>query len=179
MVMMAHMWIVAPQFSEWRKFYFIEGGVDLFFGISGFIIVTRLLPVSGSFRSFALPFWIRRVFRLWPAAMFWALVTTIFAAALDPDGRLGSPLGFAATALFASLNIANLQAADCAGNGVLFPCDNGAALGHYWSLSLEEQFYWVIPFVLYFCPRKDWLFFFFASAGLLLTVQNIDGPASY
>src|SRR5215468_9030941 len=47
------------------------GGVDLFFAISGFVIASSLLrqPRDSRFRDFAQPFYVRRIFRIWPAAL--------------------------------------------------------------------------------------------------------------
>src|SRR5450631_821637 len=59
------------------------GGVDLFFCISGFVITRTLIdsvsPRSGTanFLEFAIPFWIRRIFRIWPAAFFWLAVAIL------------------------------------------------------------------------------------------------------
>src|SRR5215469_12060873 len=52
------------------------GGVDLFFAISGFVIASSLLRQrrSSRFRDFAVPFYVRRIFRIWPAALLWLFI---------------------------------------------------------------------------------------------------------
>jgi peptidoglycan/LPS O-acetylase OafA/YrhL len=74
----------------WGPPYLVQlwGGVDLFFCISGFVIARSLIieaPSSGGARNFllfAIPFWIKRVFRIWPAAFTWLACQT--ASKTDP-----------------------------------------------------------------------------------------------
>ena len=51
-------------------------GVEVFFVISGFVIASSLLrqPRETRFRDFAQPFYVRRIFRIWPAALLWLLI---------------------------------------------------------------------------------------------------------
>lgn len=93
-------------------------GVDLFFAISGLLITSQLME-GGDLRSF----YIRRAFRILPPAILYLGV--VFALGLVARGDV-----------FACLAIHRNYV-----RGSNFSV-------HFWSLSLEEQFYLVWPFVL-------------------------------
>jgi peptidoglycan/LPS O-acetylase OafA/YrhL len=125
-------------------------GVDLFFCISGFVIADSLLrqpPTSftwASFRALVAPFWIRRAFRLLPSAWFWVIVWLLVAAFYNSRGYSGESLpATVRDAVFAMLNLANVHYIRCS------PTDTCGNLGIFWSLSLEEQFYLVLPVLLF------------------------------
>ncbi|WP_160297423.1 acyltransferase family protein [Caballeronia zhejiangensis] len=153
----AHLARLVPSWDRWVYAFWLGGGVDLFFAISGFII-TRSLLESGkregekSRVAIMSAFWIRRVFRLWPAAIFWAAATVIAAATFN---RLGLFLTFDRTLKFALAGmgqVANIYTAVCS-RAQPVPCQF-SNLAIYWSLSLEEQFYVLFPLALLFVPRR-------------------------
>ena len=120
-------------------------GVDAFFVISGFLIIGLLwreLSTTGtvSLRSF----YARRARRLLPAAVV-VIVATVLAS-----WRLLSPLRSASVArdgLASAFYVVNHR---LAGVGTDY-LDAGAPpspLQHYWSLSVEEQFYLVVPIAI-------------------------------
>lgn len=125
-------------------------GVDLFFCVSGFIItktiMDKLLPghTTKDFFSFAIPFWVRRIYRLWPSAWFWLSFTTIATVAFNQTGVFGEPFKAILYQVYAMLNIANLYGFECS---KVASCGNNQV---FWSLSLEEQFYWIFPIALFF-----------------------------
>jgi peptidoglycan/LPS O-acetylase OafA/YrhL len=123
------------------------GGVDLFFCISGFVIAGSLLRQKrlGSFREFAVPFYIRRIFRIWPAALLWLFIP-IFAAWFLGASAFGKYESVLADGVAAAFQVANFYFMLCTG-----ACGKEAI---YWSLSLEEQFYLIFPFLLFFMPRR-------------------------
>lgn len=126
-------------------------GVDLFFSVSGFVIASSLLRERDrhtSFRRFAVPFWIRRIFRLWPGAWLWAAIAVVLACTFNSTGLFGVPANTARDAAMAVLNVANFHQLGCLREHTC------GALRIYWSLSLEEQFYWVFPFAAYFLGRR-------------------------
>jgi peptidoglycan/LPS O-acetylase OafA/YrhL len=66
-------------------------GVDVFFAISGYVITLSLLKAShisscnstkGRLLNIYL-FWIRRIFRIWPACWFWAIAVVFFQIVFD------------------------------------------------------------------------------------------------
>jgi peptidoglycan/LPS O-acetylase OafA/YrhL len=133
------------------------GGVDLFFCISGYVIARSLIeevPRSGggaAFLKFAIPFWIKRIFRIWPAAFLWIGIALLLASFFNRTGSFGPLRANLADALAAVLQVANLHYLDCLTfkNG-----DCYTLMGIYWSLSLEEQFYILFPFLLFLVPGR-------------------------
>lgn len=125
-------------------------GVDVFFVISGFLITGLLLKeAERSDRISLVGFWARRMRRLLPAASFVLLVTLAVSMALLPATRwLDVYRDVIASALYIqNWNLAG-QAVDYAARGAA-----PSPLQHYWSLSIEEQFYLVWPVVLYWLHR--------------------------
>ncbi len=127
-------------------------GVDLFFVLSGFLITTLLLEEHAergriSFRGF----YRRRARRLLPVAfagIVCAEIVLLGATLAGPEAGTQALGG-----LFAALYVENLA-------HYLHP-PVIAGLGHYWSLSQEEQFYFLWPpilaLLLRFRVRSHWL----------------------
>jgi peptidoglycan/LPS O-acetylase OafA/YrhL len=118
-------------------------GVSVFFTLSGFLITSLLLRErAATGRVDAAAFWIRRVRRLAPA--------TLLALA---GVAVGTTLGWFATtrslraemlgALFQVENWVALVAGRSYGD--LFRAPSPVA--HFWSLAIEEQWYWLWPLV--------------------------------
>ena len=137
----------------YRTFGFWSG-VDLFLVISGFVIARNLLPMLASaqgpleFFNTSLSFWVRRAWRLLPSAWLWLVVILLCAAGFNDSGSFQPWSANVEGAVAAVLNIANLRTVYAYNHyptGAAFP---------YWSLSLEEQFYVVLPFLVYFARRR-------------------------
>jgi peptidoglycan/LPS O-acetylase OafA/YrhL len=129
-------------------------GVDLFFCISGFVIAASLLREAraGAFFDWAVPFWIKRAWRIWPAAFVWLAIGIGASKFFNASGVFGGFTANIADGVAAVAQVANFHFLGCwyYHQGA---CGNQAI---YWSLSLEEQFYFVFPFVLFLLPRR-WL----------------------
>ncbi|MBK0422258.1 acyltransferase [Leucobacter sp. CSA2] len=120
-------------------------GVDVFFVISGFLITAHLLrEVEATGKIRLARFWARRVLRLIPAAMLVLAVSLVAVLTLLPAitrGRSLTEIGFATTYLL------NWRlAADSV--DYLGSTNQPSIVQHYWSLSVEEQFYLVWPIII-------------------------------
>ncbi|MDR5782832.1 acyltransferase [Caballeronia sp. LZ065] len=119
-------------------------GVMIFFVLSGYLI-TGILKAewqsSGTLRL--APFYMKRALRIWPAFYTYLAVIALlsFAGRVDVD-----PSQFAV----AALHVWNFSGvAGMSSINALHP-DGAWYLGHFWTLALEEQFYWFWPPLLYF-----------------------------
>lgn len=105
-------------------------GVDVFFVISGFLITRLLIGEQRRTGSISLKdFYIRRLFRIFPANYFYVLVIWLCSVA----------------GLFVLEGRDIWRAVTYTMNYVVNP---NWYLGHLWSLSVEEQFYLLWPFLL-------------------------------
>ncbi|WP_164863470.1 acyltransferase family protein [Agromyces sp. LHK192] len=120
-------------------------GVDVFFVISGFLItgaLVRELDSNGRIRLRR--FWGRRVRRLMPAATLVILVTLLVAYLVMPPTAWA---GLAAQGIAASVSVQNWALLANSVN-YLHASELPSPLQHFWSLSVEEQYYLVLPLVL-------------------------------
>ena len=129
-------------------FSFMPGGyvgVDVFFVISGFLITSLLLrEAAKSGRISLADFYARRARRLLPAAS----VVLLFTAAAGSFVLPGQDkLNLGSDVIAATLYVINWALAF---RSVDYLAEDAApsALQHYWSLSVEEQFYVVWPLVI-------------------------------
>lgn len=103
-------------------------GVQIFFVLSGYLITFQLLSEEKiNLRAF----YVRRAFRIFPAA-FSYLSVLVLLTLLTPHKFCGADI-WACLLLF---------------RNYLPESDGNAFTGHYWSLSLEEQFYLFWPSIL-------------------------------
>lgn len=140
-------------------------GVDVFFVISGYLITLIIYDdcIRGRF-SFS-RFYQRRIARIFPAFFAVALATLVGASLIYSAQDYASA---GANLAAAALSVANLKYMF---QGSYFEISPDAQpYLHYWSLSVEEQFYMVFPLVLYLVYR-------FARRHLIL-VLTVVGAGS-
>lgn len=127
-------------------------GVDIFFVISGFLITSMIKKQieRGSF-SF-IEFYYRRAKRLLPAAYVTFAVTAAVSAWLLTSNEFLHFRNQLVGAITFTANVALWrQGTYFGGDAELKP------LLHTWSLSIEEQYYLLMPALLFLLPRKWWL----------------------
>ncbi|WP_068402264.1 acyltransferase family protein [Kribbia dieselivorans] len=120
-------------------------GVDIFFVISGFLITSQMLREIGRDGTVSLTkFYSRRARRLLPAASTVLLFTAVVGWFVLPAADRANLASDVITATFYVINWAlAFRAVDYLAE------DAGAsALQHYWSLSVEEQFYVIWPLLM-------------------------------
>jgi peptidoglycan/LPS O-acetylase OafA/YrhL len=116
-------------------------GVSTFFTLSGFLITSLLLGERGAKGRISLGrFWARRMRRLLPASAL-TLVGVAFASLVFADLRTD---GLGGDIVASSLQVANWRFLfDDQAYADLFASPSPVL--HFWSLAIEEQFYWVFP----------------------------------
>jgi peptidoglycan/LPS O-acetylase OafA/YrhL len=129
-------------------------GVDLFFAISGILICTRLLEEKERKGRISLGgFYIRRIFRILPPALAYLAVVGVL-------GLIGT-IHVGLTSWLDSLFFVN--------NYYIANPRNPLALytNHFWSLGIEEQFYLLLPGILFLFPRRHtWVLAVLTAASL-------------
>ena len=121
-------------------------GVSAFFTLSGFLITTLLLDEHRRAGRIAIgPFLLRRVRRLLPAATTTVVAVVLLGLAGVWDTAQRSAVHSGAPA--ALLQLANWEMIRSPRSYAdLFSAPS--PLQHFWSLAIEEQFYWVFPTLL-------------------------------
>jgi peptidoglycan/LPS O-acetylase OafA/YrhL len=135
--------VVANHLAGWPTGSFV--GVDVFFVISGYLITGILVREfetrqTISFRGF----YARRVKRILPAGLFVIGVTVCATRVLAGIDRYHTTAADAISAVLFSANWHFARTGVNYFNQSLPP----SPLQHYWSLSVEEQFYFVWPWLL-------------------------------
>ena len=121
-------------------------GVDVFFVISGFLITGLLLrELDRDRRVDFLAFYARRVRRLLPAALL-AIGVVVTAAAVLLTAPARGEVGLDGAA--ASIYVSNIRLMREVFPGLVPPAQHPLVFHHFWSLSVEEQFYVLWPLIL-------------------------------
>lgn len=141
-----------PLKEQVYSYFTFWSGVDVFFVISGFVIARdffeRQRLGQNSYWRVTIAFWIRRAFRILPSAWIWLAAFLFGSLYLNSTGAFGnyeSTLGNSIAGFFQYANYYQVQCAwlnNCSINGI------------YWSLSLEEQFYLVLPIVIFIFRKR-------------------------
>ncbi|MGP5524298.1 acyltransferase family protein [Glutamicibacter arilaitensis] len=119
-------------------------GVDVFFVISGFLITSHLIARPPRSLPDVADFWMRRVKRLIPASFLVILFTVVGVWLIAPETvwKDWGLQALAATFYFQNWFLATNKV-DYLAEG-----DSASPFQHFWSLSAEEQFYFVWPMLL-------------------------------
>jgi len=150
LVMAIHLFKRAAYFTEHpvlKRLTYITSvgwiGVDIFFTLSGFLITSILLKAKNEEHYFK-NFYIRRILRIFPLYYAAIVLVLLFVPKLEPEftQNLGRILPLM---LLYQQNWA--------------PLINGFHITKYlsitWSLAIEEQFYFIWPFIVYKLNREQ------------------------
>lgn len=161
-------------------------GVDIFFVISGYVITASLSGrQSKNFLDFVTLFWARRIRRLVPALAVFVVITSVLICLFNADP--GPALGMAWRSL---CGISNLQFYK-ESTDYFAPSIELNPFIHTWSLGVEEQFYLLFPFLIWFSGFAQQaakgarnLFFWVAvltaaSLTSFISLYQINPPAAY
>lgn len=150
--------------SSWLPGGFI--GVDVFFVISGFLMTSIIIDQKYKNTFSYHDFYLKRLKRIFPAYVFFIFITLLLGGfiylnrdiwTLQKSG--GSALLFVSNLLFARGD--SYFGAQLSENPFL----------HTWSLAVEMQFYFILPFILIFSPRK----YLFKIISLFIVILTIYG----
>ena len=120
-------------------------GVDIFFVISGFVITSSLYQrPSKNFKDFIIGFYERRIKRLVPSLSVFVLIMSIAICLFNPKPDLSLSTGLAS--LFGLSNLFLLKES----TNYFAQSTELNVFTHTWSLSVEEQFYLLFPFLIWF-----------------------------
>jgi peptidoglycan/LPS O-acetylase OafA/YrhL len=136
-------------------------GVDLFFAISGVLICSRLLEEERVTGGISLKgFYIRRIFRICPPAWLYLVVYLLLSLfhllPVDVGGLLAS-----------FLMVRNFWV------GIAGDVPRTWYTIHFWSLSVEEHFYLLLPSLLIFVKRRRAVLLGALSAAVMLWVMLV------
>ncbi|MBF0468609.1 MAG: acyltransferase [Desulfamplus sp.] len=166
MVMMMHAPIGMPhpyaeKYSVIMAFIHPAVGVDIFFVISGYLMGVTFLDRTSLCTDFSekvsltAKFYLRRFWRLFPASFFWITLTLIVGVISKDHEVWLSPQALYKAWVASVLCFRNFEESL-----------HVTHLGYYWSLSMENQFYVLLPLAWFFICRK----WFWKVVGLLCVI---------
>lgn len=118
-------------------------GVSVFFTLSGYLITSLLLRERADTGSALRGFYTRRAKRLLPASLLCLTAVSIASS----QGRFETATGLPRQIVMAALHLANWDALTRQVSYAALIQTAASPLDHFWSLAIEEQFYWVWPLV--------------------------------
>lgn len=120
-------------------------GVDIFFVISGYVITSSLSGRrSENLGDFLSGFYERRIKRLTPALVVFVLISSILICLFDPNPATAINTGI--TSLFGLSNLYLFKQS----TDYFTQSTELNPFTHTWSLGVEEQFYLLFPFLIWF-----------------------------
>lgn len=153
---------IEHYFSTWV-------GVDIFFVISGYLMGAILLGRTTEINTVeqkleqTILFLKKRFLRLFPASFFWVTVVLLLGSVSGDSAIWAMRHDLFAKWVASIFQIRNFE-------NSLHP----SSLGWYWSLSLENQFYFILPLV-WFSIGKRYFWWFIMTLAVALLVWSPGG----
>lgn len=131
-------------------------GVSVFFVISGFLITFLLLQEKELTNKIDVgAFYVRRILRIWP--LYLVLVTVVFLALPFVYQLTNSGIENNANLWYYVFFISNFDVLHIADAGQQAFMQSSVT----WSVSIEEQFYLIWPWLFFIVPKRLYIFIFF------------------
>ena len=163
------------------KLPYFEGGylgVDIFFVISGFLITKIILQDLDDKKFTIKNFYLRRIRRIIPLVLFVTFVSLIFAYLIFFPKEFND---FLKSIFFINLFISNIWYGSKGGYfGPVLEQDPSI---HFWSLSVEEQFYLFYPilFLIFFKTKKirNFIFLMYIIIFFSFSISQFGGNLKF
>lgn len=158
-----------PYGDKYNFFRYGQYGVQLFFMISGFVIV-KTLETTPSTKQF----WIKRLIRLWPPLLISLILIFLFLTWFDQESLF--PNGHKIQNLFSSITMINPNILN-----KLNKTSVDYLNGSYWSLWPEIQFYFLCSTVYFFDKSNFYRNYFILAfcSNLTFYILKTDFWAGY
>jgi peptidoglycan/LPS O-acetylase OafA/YrhL len=135
-------------------------GLYIFFSMSGFLITYLLIHEHKAYgKIFVVPFYFRRILRIWPL-YFLLLAVCFFVYPYFSGYHTPNDTRWAYTLFYANFNVIK--------NGF-----DAGGIGHLWAISVEEQFYLLLPLTMLLVPIRYMHYLFGAIIMGSLTFRAI------
>ena len=132
---------------HFNKYFLSSGflGVDIFFVISGYVITSSLLNKTyRSLKEIVREFYFKRIKRIFPALTFYVVITSLLICFFDPEPLINLRTGIASIFGISNLYLFRYST-DYFAQATEFN-----VFTHTWSLGVEEQYYFLFPFLFWF-----------------------------
>ncbi len=148
MVVLGHFKLLSGTAYPPFPFNLADAAVDSFFVVSGYLITGSYERCHGLW-----PFYVRRIFRLYPMYLCIVLLQAAIMLALLPGGPLSEPRS-TLDYLAANMLLANFLQYDI--GGVLAGLHNPGINPSLWTLKIEIGFYLIVPLIYTAIRRWGW-----------------------